>query len=168
MPLTVPSTDPIPSPSERGGFTLIEIVLALVILAILAGTAAPRFFEQSTFDERVFRDTAVTAIRYAQKLAVVTGCEVQVTVASNAYTLNQRSACSSGAYTQDVPQPGTGESDYTQTAPTGIGFTSDVTPLVFDALGRAQTGAGVVTDVNVTVGTRSIAIEGETGLVRAL
>jgi len=150
------------------GFTLIEIVLALVIMAILAGSAAPRFFEQSAFADRVFRDTAITALRYAQKLAIVTGCEVQVTVGSNTYTLNQRSACSTGAYIQDVPHPGTGESDYTQTAPSGMSFASDVSPMVFDALGRARTGGGVVTDVNVTVGARSIVIEGETGLVRAL
>jgi len=160
-----------PSRQEKlpnGGFTLTEIVLALVILGALATMAAPRFFEQSGFDERLFRDDALAALRYAQKLAVATGCQVQVSVASDAYTLVQRSACDSGSFDRAVAHPGTGAASYTNQAPSGVSFSSDVSPIVFDALGRARTSGGAVTDVSLGVGARAIEIVGETGLVRSL
>jgi len=44
------------------GFTLVELVVTIAILAIVAAVAAPRFFQASTFDSRGFYDKS-TAIR---------------------------------------------------------------------------------------------------------
>jgi MSHA pilin protein MshC len=145
----------------------VELVLVLVVIGILAGVAGPRFFGRAEFDERLFFDDARSALRYAQKLAVATGCEVRVSIAANAYGLAQQSTCSGGAFDQPVVHPGTGAPSYANTAPAGVALTSDVNPFRFDSLGRARDAGGGTTDVTVTVGTRTLLVEGETGFVRS-
>jgi MSHA pilin protein MshC len=152
---------------RQDGFTLTELIVVIAILAIMAAVTAPRFFSPSDLNAKLFLDDTLAAVRYAQKLAVGTGCEVQVTVAANTYTLNLQDACTGSSYTQAVIHPGTGESGYSNTAPSGVSLTSDVSPFIFDALGRAKNGAGTVTDVTVTVGTLQIDIVGESGFVDA-
>jgi MSHA pilin protein MshC len=133
----------------------------------LAAVTAPRFFSPSDLNAQLFLDDTVAAVRYAQKLAVGTGCEVQVTISSNTYTLNLQNGCSGSTYTQAVIHPGTGDSGYSNTAPAGVSLNSDVSPFIFDALGRAKNTLGTVTDVTVTVGTLQIDIVGESGFVDA-
>lgn len=155
--------------ASRGeqGFNLTELVLALVILGLLAGVSAPRFFERRTFDERLAKDEMAAALRFGQKLALVTTCEIRFQVTASTWTLDQRANCTSGAFGQAVFHPGTGNSGYAGTAPTGIALAGTVNPLHFDSRGRATTAAGVVSDATFTVGARSIAVVGETGLVRS-
>ena len=145
--------------------TLIEVTLVLVILGILAAVAVPRFFSRSGFHERFFFQDSLAALRYAQKLAVASGCEVQVTIAAGTYTLTQRQNCRSGAFNQPVPNPGTGEATYTNQAPPGTALASSVNPIVFDGLGRALDASLTVTDATVTVGAGAIDVVGETGFV---
>jgi MSHA pilin protein MshC len=146
------------------GFTLAEILVVIAILAVLAAVTAPRFFSVSDIEENFFYDDTLAALRYAQKLAIGTGCRVQVTVAANTYTLNLQNNCTGSSYTTSVIHPGTGESGYSNTAPGGTTLTSTASPIIFDALGRALNSGGAVTDFTVTVGgALDIAIVGESG-----
>ncbi len=154
-----------PSPVRGTGFTLVELVAVLGLLGILAAVSGPRFFARSGFDERLFFDDARAAVRHAHKLAVATGCPVQVTIAANSYGLAQRSACDAGPFAQPVVHPGTGAAGYTNTAPSGISLGADVTPFVFDALGRTRDAGGIPTNVTLTVGARTFRVAGETGFV---
>lgn len=52
------------------GLTLVELISVLVIVAILALVAVPRFFDHQTFDARIFHDQALSMLRYAQKVAI--------------------------------------------------------------------------------------------------
>lgn len=149
---------------RAAGFTLVELVLALVILGILAAVGMPRFFSRKDFHERFFGDDVLGALRHAQKLAVASGCEVQVTIGGGSYALAQRTACRSGAFGVAVANPGTGAS-YTGQAPAGTALASSTSPIVFDALGRARDGSLAVTDASVTVGPRTLQVVGETGFV---
>ncbi len=149
----------------RGGFTLTELVLVIAVLGGLAVVAGPRFFGTREFDERLFFDETWAALRYAHKLAVATGCETQVSIVANGYSLAQRSGCDAGLFDRPVVHPGTTDPAYTGTAPPGVTLSSDVSPFRFDALGRARDGGGSVTDVSLTVGARTLVVAGETGFV---
>lgn len=65
--------------SAQRGFTLVELVTVIVIVAILAAVAMPRFFDRNTFDSRGYYDQVLSTLRYAQKTAIaqhITVCVV--------------------------------------------------------------------------------------------
>jgi MSHA pilin protein MshC len=152
---------------REAGFTLTELILVVAILATIAGIGAPRFFGVSEFDERFFFDEARAAVAYAQKLAVGSGCDVRVTLDASGYELLQRQSCTSGVFDQDVANPGSGAATYTGSPPPGLSLASTVSPVRFDALGRARNGGGAIVNFTVTVGTRTFDTIGETGFVDA-
>ena len=143
---------------------MVELVIVIVIMGIFASIAAPRFFERNVFDERGYYEDTLAALRYAQKLAVATGCQVQVTITASAYTLKQRvTTCTTGAFSRDVFNPGNPGTAYTKTAPSGVTL-SPATTLIFNGLGQVS---GVTTPITLTgtADTRSITVVSETGFV---
>ena len=146
------------------GFTLIELVMTILVLSILASSALPRFFDLSGYQQRGFFDDTLNAVRYAQKLAVATGCNVQFSISSNQYTLKRpgasdRSLCTSSTasdYTQPVSRPGSGESSY-QGSQSGVSI-SNIT-LYFNAQGTASA------DATLTLANRQIKVVKDTGFV---
>ncbi|MEW6352728.1 MAG: type II secretion system protein [Pseudomonadota bacterium] len=147
------------------GFTTVELVVTLIILGLLATIAGPRFFDKLTFDERGFYDEVLSAVRYAQKYAISSGCEVQFDITSNTYTLNQRfTDCTTGAFTRPVYNPGT-HTAFTGTAPSGVTLgMSPVTTIVFNAQGFVPAQSN--TTIAITVGGRTITVIGGTGFVK--
>lgn len=138
--------------------------MVIVLLGILSATALPKFFSVSSYQQQAFFDDTLSAVRYAQKLAVATGCKVQVSINADAYVLNRpadRSQClnNSAVFSLPVRNPGTGEASYTYTQ-AGVTLTSDHSTFYFDALGRASA------NVQLTVaGVKTIAVVRDTGFV---
>ncbi|OEU62109.1 MAG: hypothetical protein BA870_03035 [Desulfuromonadales bacterium C00003094] len=143
------------------GFTLVELVTVILLLGILSAVALPRFFNATDFNSRGFYDEVAAAARYGQKLAVASGCDVQLTVADGNYALQQREACDNiSEFNRAVLQP-TGSDAFADSAPSGTTLSvSPLTPVIFDALGRATPGG-----VMVTVDGRFFTIIGESGYV---
>ncbi len=150
----------------QAGFTVIELVMVIVLLGILSATALPKFFDVSSYRQQVFFDDTLSAVRYAQKLAVGSGCKVQVSVSANSYVLNRpanRSQCSgnTAVFSLPVRNPGTGTVSYSNSE-SGVALTSSPAAFYFDALGRASA------DALITVaGSKTISVVSDTGFVYA-
>ena len=147
------------------GFTLVELIATLIIIALIAAVTGPRFFDINVFRASGFYDETLSAVRYAQKLAVATNCNVQVNFTATGYSLLRpvnAAACGSGTYATNVVDPSNNEPSFTRTAPPGVGLsTAPVTPsIVFSGDGRASA------NVTVTVGGKSFNVIAETGFVQ--
>ena len=158
------------SPNARrhrsSGFTLIELVIVLVLLGVLGAVVIPRITEGS-FRDAAFAEQIATAFRYAQRLAVATGCEVQVAVSStpSTYSVARRSdgtdtSCGTvGAFTTAIVNPAGGGA-FAGTAVGGVTVSQGLS-IVFDGQGLPSPNGG-----SVLLGNRSIVIEADTGYVR--
>lgn len=146
------------------GFTIVELVVVIVLLGILATFAVPRFFSKQPFSARGYADELASAIRYAQKVAVASGCEVSISIDASGYSAAQRalsgSACSvSGAWSVPVRRSddsilsGTAPNDANVSAPASVTFASN---------GELRGSA----PAPITVGPHSITVDAMTGFVR--
>lgn len=146
---------------NRKGFSLVELVVVILMLGILAAVAVPVFFDLDDYRERSAYDETAGALRYAQKLAVGSGCDVRVVINSNSYRLQQRS----GAIAAGATCPTGSFSDITGFPVTGSHFSNvSLTPstLTFDAMGRSSSNA------TITVGAaQTISVVAATGAVNA-
>jgi len=140
------------------GFTLIELVIVILLLGILAAVAVPKFFNLSDYRERAAYDEVAGAVRYAQKLAVASGCPVQVNITANSYALQQYSTgCTTGAFATITDHP------VTANAITGVNLVSVPQTFIFDAMGRSDSDVSVT----INVGDKSFSVIAETGYVDA-
>jgi len=151
--------------SKNRGFTLTELILVIVLLGILSAVALPRFFGRSDFDERVFFDDTLNAVRYAQKVAVATGCQTRLVIAGNSYALLREDNCDGSTPSFDnnltVVAPTTGNTDYTGSQ-SGVVLTASQAETTFDAIGRIDPTTSII-DNTINVGSRQITIKAATG-----
>jgi MSHA pilin protein MshC len=150
---------------KPNGFTLVELITVLLLVSVLAVVGLSRFSDQSAFSEWGFTEEVSTALRYAQKLAIASGCDTAVAVHSGGYQLRQRAGCRTGAFDIPVMLPG-GTGDYTGMTPSGT--TVSALNLYFDATGRprhAGTGTLLTLVSSISIGAATILVEPETGYV---
>ncbi len=80
------------------GFSLIELITVIVLLGILSVFAVGRLSSPDQFAVKGFFNDTVNAVRFAQKLAVSTGCDVQVDMKTTGYQLRRSSDCGTNDY----------------------------------------------------------------------
>lgn len=141
-------------PARVRGFTLVELVTILVLIGILAAFAAPRL-DLETFRQQAFRDELTNALRHARKVALASGCPVQVNIDGSGYSLAYTgaggTACGGG---EPLPHP-TGGGPFQ-----GSGDISSGGTVVFDAMGRTASG------LTIELGDRShVIVEAGSGYI---
>ncbi len=150
----------------HSGFSLIELVSVLLLLGILSVVAVSRFnanpFVSAGFDQEIR-----SALRYAQKYAILSECDVQVNISAAAdnYALSIRNDVGSlpqncltatGAFTVPLQNPTAGA--FTGTAPAGVDITNGLS-FFYNRQGQPSVGGVVVIDGN------TITVEPDTGFI---
>ncbi len=150
---------------RQHGYTVVELVLVIAILGILLGFAVPRFFDNALFAARGYADEVATALRYAQKVAVASGCRVRVSVDAAGYVLDQQresgGSCDTADTSWSTPVSGADGQRAAGTTPADVVVPVDA-EYVFDPAGRLESGS----PTSFTVGARTLSIERDSGFVR--
>jgi MSHA pilin protein MshC len=154
--------------SKQTGFTLMELVAIVSLLAILSVVAFARL-NVAPFRDAGFDQELRSAIRFAQKFAMTSGCDVQVVINGTGYNLQLRGTAvaanppcpmgAAGGFDTALRNPATG-SAYSGAPGSGVAIGGALT-FFYDRQGSPDFG-GTQT---VMVGTRTITIEAGTGFV---
>lgn len=151
---------------------MIELVVVIVLLSIVAVFAFGNLSGQNNILARGFTDNMASAMRFAQKLAISSGCSVQVTVSNTAgntgYQLFQQAGgCSTGSYTRLVANPANRSQNFSNfDIPAGFSLSPN-TNVVFDAQGVLVSGNDFTYTVTNGTQSYSFTVYGGTGLVDA-
>lgn len=149
---------------RQAGFTLMELTVIVVLLGILSAVVYARF-DLAPFRTAGFEQEVRAAIRFAQKFAIVSGCDVQVNISAGGYALQVRDDAAgltppclgaAGAFGTDLQNPATGAA-YAGAPPSGV--TVGNLTFTYDRQGRPSVGGAVA------VGAKTITVEAGTGFV---
>ena len=101
--------------NDNSGFSLVELGTVVLLLGILSVFALSRVGQGDVFEARGYFDDTVTAVRFAQKFAISSGCDVRVVVAAKTYSVRQSSTCTADDFSGFVPNPADRASNYQNT-----------------------------------------------------
>lgn len=151
---------------HNAGFSLIELLTVVLLLGILGIVALGRLTDQNQVAARGFFDDTVNAVRFAQKLALSTGCDVRVITTASSYQLRQSSTCIADDFSNPVTNPANRGNNY-QNVDIPAGFSLTAGNITFDARGRRE---GATSDFNLSDGstTYTFRVHASTGLVEVL
>jgi MSHA pilin protein MshC len=151
---------------SNSGFSLVELITVILLLGILGIVALGRLGNQDAFAARGFFDDTVTAVRFAQKLAISSGCDVRVITTAASYELRRSSTCVADDFTSPVVNPANRSNNY-QNVNIPPGFSLTAGSITFDARGRRE---GATSDFSISDGstTYSFRVHASTGLVEVL
>lgn len=148
--------------NKSAGFTLLELLSILMLLGILSAVAVSKL-DINPFRTAGFEQELRAAIRFAQKFAIVSGCEVQVDVSAASYALRVRNdAAANGCLNAVQPfgallnNPAGGT--FTAAPPSGVVVSAAT--FTYDRQGRPSANA------SITVDTRTIIVHAVTGYVQ--
>ena len=133
-----------PGKIKQNGFTLIEMVTVIIIVAVLAVVTIPRFLQPSNFESRIVSDQLISSARQAQQLAMSKASSANVTWSTDNGAKRIRIQYSeSGTQTIDI------------TVPNNITITDN--SILFLKNGAADIGSQ--TTISISPNPRSVCIE---------
>lgn len=145
---------------RQTGFTLVELVLVIALLGVLSIFASSRLPDTGVYDAYEYAAELRSALRHAQKLALASGCRVQLSQDASGFRLQRDSDClsSTADFSAAVADP-LGGSSYQRSLPVGVSPSPASVALHFDSLGRASSA------LSLQIGSHSIRVVAATGLI---
>jgi MSHA pilin protein MshC len=145
------------------GFSLIELLASITIVAILAAVTLPGMTAATPYAARGYADGIAASLRQARAVALASGCDVQFTINALGYRALQHAAAgthcaSAGAWTTPVQRGSGGELSERQ--PAGVVLAA-ARVVVF----TATTGSLAGPPVNIDVAPHRITVD-SSGLVQ--
>ena len=140
---------------RQKGFTLVELITVIVILGILVTVGSSKFFSNSPFEETRDHQEVLSALRFAQKIAIASQCPVTVSLTANSFSLNYSDSCSGAVKRPDY------QSNYIQPDDFSSVIASSSPSFIYDSSGDITPSSGGT----VNVGSRAIVLEAVTGFV---
>ena len=150
---------------DERGFTLIELIAAITIMAILAAVALPRLTTAPTqFAARGYADGVAASLRQARAVALASGCDVQFTISPSGYTAFQRAAsgthcATAGSFSTPVTR-GDGN-PLNELQPQGVVLAA-TRQFVFSGLNGGVAGG----PINIGIATQAAIIVDASGVLR--
>ncbi len=149
---------------KQFGFTVVELVVVITILATLAAFAAPRFTNNQAFQDRGYFEEVSSGLRLAQKLAVGSGCPVRFTLTTTGFEARQQAAvnnrCNLADTSWPVPILLPDGRPLQGVAPPGT-TTSPAVTIVFNGLGATN----LANNQLITVGGANLVVHAASGYV---
>jgi len=135
---------------RRGGFTAIEVIAVILVIAVVGVTAASRIASKTYYDIAAETEILKANLRYAQFRALsdadtnygVNNATWGISLSGNSYTLQKNGA----AATTNFP----GESSPTHNLPNGISVSAGT--VTYNVWGTPVDAAGLPLDDKVTIG----------------
>lgn len=143
------------------GFTLVELITTMIVLAILAAFAIPKFNGSHGFESRGFSDQLRSLIQEGRRTAVAQRRLVCVNVGGGAVSV-RKATLAGGACDTNLLNPNS-NGPYQLPIPVGINLIGG--GLNFDPLGRLSPTTAVDLTISGAEGNFSLRVEGETGYV---
>ncbi len=150
---------------EQRGFTIVELIMVIVILGIISAVAVPRFFDRQVFDERFYFEEALSTVRYGQKLAVASGCLVNVKINNSGYALAYGAGACSGIQIKDPS-----DKNYPIQPPANVAVQGGM-DIEFNSLGCITADSSIDCSSGnntVTVGNFSFRVHAATGFIEVM
>ena len=162
---------------QHNGFTLVEVIVVLILVGILAATAASKFTGSDSFEANTFQNSLVSALRLTQQRAMqqtksVDGYCHQIvfdTTTNKRYGVPDRSNCAVTTFPSPFIPDATGldltNSRYNVT----FSLVGGGNIISFNSMGQPQSSCigGCLINVSSSVETVQVKIESE-GYIHAL
>lgn len=155
-------------PAGPGGFTLVELITVLVVVGVLAGVAAPRFFQRRGFDASAYTEQMKNLMRYGQKIAIAQGRNVFVRLNGGSVALCYDAACAARVAPPGGANSGSGATLAScggsrawacEGAPSGLAV--GVATFFFDPTGQPFAATDPLGGLNSTFGSLTVAVTGD-------
>lgn len=139
------------------GFTLVELIVVIILAGIIAAYAIPRL-NLDGFRAQGFEQQATAAIRYGQKQAIGSGCNINVSISTSACTVQYGAPVETGcaAASTSLVNPASGQNNFCNSSIPDSGAVLPAS-VQFDRIGRPSGS------LSINFGTATITIEPETG-----